>query len=462
MSGCPFGSTGQTPDAGTPEAAAAAEPPAAAASGNSGLVRRGLSRRGLLSLAGAGGAGAVAGLAAGFLGHDSVEAAVAPLEAPGDIIPFHGVRQAGIVTPAQDRLHIAAFDVVTEDRAELIRLLKDWTAAAAAMTAGRGAGSSGAVDGPYDAPPEDTGETLDLGAGKLTLTFGFGAGLFERDGKSRFGLDGRRPDALIDLPHFPGDDLQPGRTGGDIVVQACADDPQVAVHAIRNLARIGFGQTRVRWSQLGFGRTSSTSRAQTTPRNLFGFKDGTSNLKAEDTALLEEHVWAGPGTRPDEAWMAGGTYLVARRIRMHIEIWDRTSLREQEGLIGRTKGTGSPLSGGEEFAAPDFDMTGHGGEPLIPLDAHVRLAHSSRNDGVKMLRRGYNYTDGSDGLGHLDAGLFFIAFVTDPRTHYVPMQLAMAKEDTLAVEYLKHTGSGLFAVPPGTSAGGFIGEGLFA
>ena len=462
MTGCPFGgSPGQTPDGGTPESAAAAGPQAAAASGNGSLSRRGMSRRGLLSLAGAGGAGAVAGLAAGFLGHDAVEAAAAPLAPPGDVIPFHGDRQAGIVTPAQDRLHIAAFDVVTEDRAELIRLLKDWTAAAAAMTAGRGTGN-GAVDGPYDAPPEDTGETLDLGAGKLTLTFGFGAGLFEKGGTARFGLDGRRPDALIDLPHFPGDDLQPGRTGGDIVVQACADDPQVAVHAIRNLARIGFGQTRVRWSQLGFGRTSSTSRSQTTPRNLFGFKDGTNNLKAEDTALLEEHVWAGQGTRPEEGWMAGGTYLVARRIRMHIEIWDRTSLREQEALIGRTKGAGAPLSGGEEFTAPDFQIQGRSGEPLIPLDAHVRLAHSSQNNGVKMLRRGYNYTDGSDGLGHLDAGLFFIAFVTDPRTHYVPMQLAMAKEDTLAVEYLKHTGSGLFAVPPGTRAGGFIGEGLFA
>jgi deferrochelatase/peroxidase EfeB len=457
MSGCPFsGSPGPTPDGGAPAGAAAPAPPAASGSG-----KRGLSRRGLLSLAGAGGAGAVAGLAAGFLSHDAVAAAAAPLTAPGDVIPFRGDRQAGIVTPAQDRLHMAAFDVVTEDRAALIQLLKDWTAAAEALTAGRSAGTTGAVDGPYDAPPEDTGEALDLSAGKLTLTFGFGPGLFEKHGKTRFGLDGRRPDALIDLPRFPGDDLQPERSGGDIVVQACADDPQVAVHAIRNLARIGFGQTRVRWSQLGFGRTSSTSRSQTTPRNLFGFKDGTNNLKAEDTTLLDEHAWARPGARPGEAWMTGGTYLVARRIRMHIEVWDRTSLREQEGLIGRTKGAGAPLSGGEEFTAPDFEVKGRTGDPLIPLDSHVRLAHSSRNDGVRMLRRGYNYTDGSDGLGHLDAGLFFIAFVTDPRTHYVPMQLAMAKEDTLALEYLKHTGSGLFAVPPGIRPGGFVGDGLF-
>ncbi|WP_028270385.1 iron uptake transporter deferrochelatase/peroxidase subunit [Arthrobacter sp. UNC362MFTsu5.1] len=424
---------------------------------------RGVSRRGLLSFAGVGGAGALAGLAAGLWGRDAVVAAVPADDAPAnDTVPFHGERQAGITTAAQDRLHMAAFDLITEDRDELIRLLKDWTAAAEAMTLGREAGETGAAGGSYDAPPQDTGEAMGLSAGKLTVTFGFGAGLFEKDGKARFGLEGRRPEALIDLPHFPGDDLQAGRSGGDIIVQACADDPQVAVHAIRNLARLGFGKVRVRWSQLGFGRTASTSRAQQTPRNLFGFKDGTNNLKAEDTDLLENHVWAEAGTRPEEAWMEGGSYLVARRIRMHIEIWDRTSLGEQEALIGRTKAEGAPLSGGKEFTAPDFTIKGKDGEPLMGMDSHVRLAHADQNGGVRMLRRGYNYTDGSDGLGHLDAGLFFIAFVKDPRTHYVPMQMAMAKQDTLAVEYLKHTGSALAAVPPGTKPGGYIGEGLFS
>jgi deferrochelatase/peroxidase EfeB len=418
-----------------------------------------VSRRRLLSLAGAGGVGAAAGLAAGVLGHDAASSPAADESAP--TVPFHGQRQAGITTPAQDRLHMAAFDVVTEDRNELIGLLKEWTEAAAALTAGRETGTNGAVNGPYDAPPEDTGEAMGLAAGRLTLTFGFGASLFGKAGKARFGLDGRRPEALIDLPHFPGDKLQDQRTGGDLVVQACSDNPQVAVHAIRNLARIAFGRAQVRWSQLGFGRTSSTSRAQQTPRNLFGFKDGTSNVKSEDTDLLDDHVWVPAGADPAAAWMEGGSYLVARRIRMHIETWDRTSLREQEQLIGRTKAEGAPLSGGAEFTAPDFDAQGRAGEPLIAPSSHLRLAHPSHNNGVRMLRRGYNYTDGSDGLGHLDAGLFFIAFVKDPRTHYVPMQLAMARNDTLAVEYLEHTGSGLFAVPPGVQPGGYVGEGLF-
>ncbi|KIS29327.1 peroxidase [Arthrobacter sp. SPG23] len=449
MSGCPF-SGGQD---GVERDASQANP----------VAGRGVSRRGLLSFAGVGGAGALAGLAAGLWGRDAVFAAEpAAVEPAADTVPFHGERQAGITTAAQDRLHMAAFDVITEDRDELIRLLKDWTSAAEAMTQGRETGETGAAGGSYDAPPQDTGEAMGLSAGKLTVTFGFGASLFEKDGKVRFGLQGRRPDALIDLPHFPGDDLQAGRSGGDILVQACADDPQVAVHAIRNLARLGFGKVRVRWSQLGFGRTASTSRAQQTPRNLFGFKDGTNNLKVEDTELLENHVWAEAGNRPGEAWMEGGSYLVARRIRMHIEIWDRTSLGEQESLIGRTKAEGAPLSGGKEFTAPDFSIKGKDGKPLMGMDSHVRLAHADQNGGIRMLRRGYNYTDGSDGLGHLDAGLFFIAFVKDPRTHYVPMQMAMAKQDTLAVEYLKHTGSALAAVPPGTGPGGFIGEGLFS
>jgi deferrochelatase/peroxidase EfeB len=411
-----------------------------------------LSRRRLFGVAGAGAAVAGVGAAAGVIaGRTSTPAEVRPASAAA--VPFHGEHQAGIATPAQDRMHFVAFDVTTRKRDELVALLKEWTAAAERMTAGLEAREHGAVGGAAEAPPADTGEALDLPASALTLTIGFGPSLFD----DRFGLADRRPAGLVDLPAFPGDDLDPKRSGGDICVQACANDPQVAVHAIRNLARIGFGKVAVRWSQLGFGRTSSTSRAQATPRNLFGFKDGTNNLKAEDAGALAEHVWV----REGPAWMLGGTYLVARRIRMHIEIWDRTSLTEQEGIIGRKKGTGAALGQLDEFDQVDLHVRGAGGDPLVADDAHIRLASAEFLGGTGILRRGYNFTDGSDGLGHLDAGLFFICFNRDTRKQFVPMQQALSAHDKM-MEYIEHTGSGHFACPPGVREGSFWGEGLFS
>ena len=362
------------------------------------------------------------------------------------------MHQAGIATPAQDRLHFAAFDVTTDSRDELVALLRTWTAAAEQMTKGEEAGATGALGGSVHLPPDDTGEAIGLPATGLTITFGFGPTLFrDRDGKDRFGIAERRPEALEELPHFVADALDPARSGGDLCIQACADDPQVAVHAIRNLVRLGFGTVAVRWSQLGFGRTSSTSTAQATPRNLFGFKDGTANVKSEEAGALDEHIWV-DATDGTDGWLAGGSYLVARRINMTIEVWDRQSLGDQEAFIGRTKGTGAPLSGGGEFSDPDFDMPGSNDLPVIQPDAHIRLVHPDQHDGARMLRRGYNFVDGSDSIGGLNAGLFFIAFVRDPRTHFIPMQTAMASQDAL-MEYLKVTGSALFAVPPGIGAG---------
>jgi deferrochelatase/peroxidase EfeB len=373
--------------------------------------------------------------------------------------PFFGPHQGGIITPAQDRLFFASFDLLTEDRDEFRQLMQRWTAAAEAMTRGADVGRFGAVGGPYKAPPEDTGEAIGLPPGGLTITFGFGRSAFvNEEGNARFGLGDRLPRSLIELPHFPADQLKPERSGGDLCVQACSADPQVAVHAVRNLARIAAGTAAIRWSQLGFGRTSSTSSAQRTPRNLFGFKDGTANLTAEQGDKVEEHVWVHRGDDPDSEWLAGGSYLVCRRINMHIETWDRTSLEEQELVTGRDKGEGAPLSGGQEFTAPDFSVQGSAG-PLIPKDSHVFLAHPDQNNGIELLRRGYNFADGTDGLGRLDAGLFFIAFVRDPGTHYVPMQMRLSSNDRM-MEYLVHTGSALFAVPPGCEPGSYVGAAL--
>ncbi len=318
----------------------------------------GFSRRRMLAVGGAGVAGAVTAGAAGAWARGAVDDGDGP-EA-GGALPFFGAHQAGITTPAQDRLHFVAFDVTTDKRAELVDLLREWSRAAARMTARRDAGPVGAVAGLPEAPPDDTGEALGLPASGLTLTVGFGPALFrDASGKDRFGIADRKPAALADLPHFPGDALDPAISGGDLCVQACAHDPQVAVHAIRNLARIGFGAVTVRWSQLGFGRTSSTSRSQATPRNLFGFKDGTENLKAEDTAAIRDHLWVQPGDGPE--WMTGGSYLVTRKIRMTIETWDRTSLAEQEAIVGRTKGSGAPLGKHGEFDKIDLAAVGADG-----------------------------------------------------------------------------------------------------
>ena len=229
------------------------------------------------------------------------------------------------------------------------------------------------------------------------------------------------------------------------------------MHAVRNLLRIGFGTTAVRWAQLGYGRTSSTSTQQVTARNLFGFKDGTNNLKAEEPDLLDEHVWVQKGDGPD--WMTGGTYLVARRIRMHIETWDRAPLDEQELVVGRTKGNGAPLGGTGEFEPANYRSIDANGTPVIPVNSHIRLASAESLNGIKILRRGFNFVAGADDRGHLNAGLFFICFVRNPQTQFVPMQRMLAANDTM-MDYIQHTGSAVFACPPGLREGEYWGQQL--
>ncbi|MCX4592441.1 iron uptake transporter deferrochelatase/peroxidase subunit [Streptomyces sp. NBC_01549] len=394
------------------------------------------SRRSLIGWGGAGlalGAAAAGGAVAMTRTGNDVDPAGAET---GAAIAFHGAHQAGIATPVQDRLHFASFDVKTDDRAEFVQMLKDWTAAARRMTAGHAVGE-GAYGGLAEAPPDDTGEALGLKPSRLTLTIGFGPSLFEKYGE-KFGLTGLRPEALVDLPEFPGDNLEKARSDGDLCIQACADDPQVAVHAIRNLARIGFGKVAVRWSQLGFGKTSSTTPDAQTPRNLMGFKDGTRNIAGTEPDRLKKFVWVGEDEGP--AWMAGGSYLVARRIRMNIETWDRTSLQEQEDVFGRDKGEGAPVGKAKERDEPFLKA--------MKPDAHVRLAHPDSNGGITLLRRGYSFTDGTDGLGRLEAGLFFLAYQRDVRKGFIPVQHSLARSDALN-EYIQHVSSAVFAVPPG-------------
>ncbi|MEV0980935.1 iron uptake transporter deferrochelatase/peroxidase subunit [Streptomyces sp. NPDC049915] len=404
------------------------------------------SRRALIGWGGAGlalGAAVAGGAVAVTRTGDDMDPAAADA---GGAVEFHGAHQAGIATPVQDRLHFAAFDVTTSDRAAFVQMLKDWTEAARRMTAGKAVGE-GAYGGLAEAPPDDTGEALGLKPSRLTLTIGFGPSLFDK-----FGLKDKRPEALVDLPKFPGDNLDRTRSGGDLCIQACADDPQVAVHAIRNLARIGFGKVAIRWSQLGFGKTSSTTPGAQTPRNLFGFKDGTRNIAATESDRLKKFVWVGEGDGTD--WMTGGSYLVARRIRMNIETWDRTSLQEQEDVFGRDKREGAAVGKAKEHDEPFL-------KAMKPT-AHVRLAHPDSNNGATILRRGYSFTDGTDGLGRLEAGLFFLAYQRDVRKGFIPLQRNLSRMDALN-EYTQHVGSAIFAIPPGVKdAGDWWGRTLFS
>lgn len=405
-----------------------------------------LTRRRLLASAGAGAAGISLGASGYLIGRESAEAD----ELPGLTVPFYGEHQAGIATPVQDRLHFAAFDLLTESRAELRELMREWTRAAAEMCAGQMVGDA---NGRLGAPPEDSGEAVGLSAANLTVTFGFGPGLFERRG---LGLGASRPAALKPIPALPGDELIAAESNGDLCVQACSDDPQVAFHAVRNLARIGAGAVAIRWSQIGFARTSTTTRKQETRRNLMGFREGAGNLRAEDEAAMQACVWLGGRSQP--AWMRGGTYMVTRRIRMRLESWDRSSLERQERTIGRAKYSGAPLSGEKESDAPDLSAI-EAGKPVIPDNAHVRLA-SSIDPGERILRRGFSFTDGVDASGELEAGNFFICFQRDPERQFVAIQRRLRTSSDALNKFIRHVGSSVFAIPPGASPGGYVGEGL--
>lgn len=413
------------------------------------------SRRRLIQGAGVG-AGAAVAVGAGFLaGRAGADGSGVPATDDGDLVDlavkhefYTGRHQAGIDTPQQRHTVFMTFDLTTSSRQDLQVLLARWSAAIAQLQAGL---PVGAVQPASPAGvPADTGEAYDLGAASLTVTVGLGPGVFD----DRFGLAGRRPALLRDLPQLPSDRLRPELIGGDLSLQACADDPQVAYHAIRDLARIGRGTVNTRWTVMGFGRASA-GQGQSTPRNLMGFKDGTRNVKAPSE--IDEHVWL-DGAPGEQAWMRGGTYLVARKIQMNIEIWDSSDISNQEQVFGRTKVEGAPLSGRKEFDTPDFHRTA-GGQPVIPATSHVALAAPENNGGVRILRRGYNYTDGINELGQLDAGLLFIAYMNDP-DHFVKLQTKLGSSDRLN-EYIAHIGSGVFAVPPAPAKGHYLGEALF-
>jgi deferrochelatase/peroxidase EfeB len=377
------------------------------------------------------------------------------------IEPFYGAHQGGIVTPAQAHTYFAAFDLTTTKREDVVKLLRKWTDAAALLTTGE----------PVDIPKQgdyeeesDPTDLLGLSPSRLTLTFGFGASLFAKEGRDRFGLKAHRPEALVDLPYFPGDQLTPARTGGDLSVQACADNPQVAFHAIRQLSRLAYGVAEIRWVQAGFVSDYGSGK---TPRNLMGFKDGTGNPATGDAHEMDAVVWAG---NEAPTWMRGGSYLVIRRARMALEHWDRMKVSFQEQTFGRKKLTGAPLGADKEFDSIDLTATDANGDPVIPENSHVRLAHQAALDGARILRRAYSYNDGANVIAErwppwrqgmeFDAGLIFVCYQRDPRNGFIKIFDKMSRFDMMN-QFVTNTGGGLFACPAGVAEGEFIGQRLF-
>lgn len=418
---------------------------------------RGISRRSLMGIFGATGATATLGVA-GYAAATQLAGPAPALEpqplqsqpqsppskpmgtgqpAESDVVGFEGIHQAGIATPAQSNVLMTAYDLGGgTGKAEISAVMKAWTRAARDLTGGS------SVEG---GPNIGTGS----GAASLTVTVGVGASLLETIGT-------HRPRPLVDLPAFAGDRIDPARSGGDVVVQLCADDPLVLAQANRVLTRLAAGTLTVRWQEQGFGSTGAR-RDGRTGRNLMGQLDGTNNVTTSQLAKAGP-IWAGAD---EPAWMHGGSYLVVRRIRMLTDQWDRTNTAQQEHVIGRTKVTGAPL--GSKLETDFVDLKAHNpdGSLTIPKNSHVRLA-TPQSEGENMMRRGYSYRGGVLPDGSIDEGLLFLSYQKDPTTSFIPVQQRLAAHDALGA-FTETTASALFAILPGVrTQSDWLGSELFS
>ena len=399
-----------------------------------------ISRRDFIKKAGMMGAGAMMApsIMKLLFGGASPKDALAQEDA-NQAIPFYGKRQSGITTPIQRQVYFAVLDLATEDLETIRGIFKSWTTYIARMMQGE---LVEAYKSNTMLPPTDTGEAVGMGTERLTITVGVSPTFLDK-----LKLTSKKLPELEDLPKFARDQLQEDFTGGDICIQACAEDAQVAFHAVRNLLRKGREHLTLKWSQTGYAAITSQG---STPRNLFGFKDGTANVTSQDD--FDRVIWC-----DQDNWMKNGTYLIVRRVQMHLETWDRTSLKEQENTFGRHRDSGAPLGAVDEFDPVDLELKDDKGNLVIPEDCHVRLA---KEVGEEIYRRAFSYANGIDPrTGQFDAGLLFISFQKDPQ-QFIKVQKNLGTKDKLN-EYITHVGSGLFAILPGVEEGGYLGQSLF-
>ncbi|MEF9886976.1 Dyp-type peroxidase [Streptomyces sp. P9-A4] len=344
--------------------------------------------------------------------------------APAGPIPFHGPRQLGVTAPQQPATQLLSLDLprtsATADRTTLRDVLGALTGTLAAAASG--------------APPDPRlqgGDTT-----RLTSLVGVGPALAAR---LRLGV----PASLTELPSFPDDRLDPRRSDGDLLVQLCAVDrwTLTVVAELVAAAAHGAGAT-TRWTQSGFLPHTAPG---TTPRNLFGSKDGTAN---PDRTAAERWVWGPPGAHRN------GTVLVYRRIHMDVAGFAALPEAHRDRAMGRRMRDGAPLSGTAEHDEPDVYAKNPNGSYVIPATAHVRLASPRFDRGARMLRRSYSYDDGP-----ADRGLLFCAFMRDPE-QFTRVQNRLSARDALN-PFLEHRASAVAYVLPGAPSTAVLGEQLW-
>jgi len=408
-----------------------------------------LTRAGLgAAAAGAAGAGLLGGSSnagAASTGKDHGAAtdpllADAPIVIPGGdptlaAVAFHGQHQAGITTAKPPSGMFASFDVTAASRADLIDALKTLTQTARFLTSGGAAATATTL-----APPPDNGTLgTQIPADGLTITVGFGSTIFDE----RFGLAALKPKRLRPMQPFPNDNLDPAQTGGDVLIQLCAGNPDTTLHAMRQITRVTRGALALNWRIEGF---VPPPRPSGVPRNTFAFKDGIANPNVGDPEVASRLLWVTDGIG-EPAWATGGSYHVVRIIKQFIEFWDRVSLTEQQQMIGRFRGSGAPLDGTSEADLPNYkaDPLGY----VIPLTAHIRLSNprTKASEESRIFRRGYNYDRGVDLNDNMDVGLVFNCFQQDLDRQFIANQTRLIGEPM--VDYISPVGGGYFFALPG-------------
>lgn len=393
----------------------------------SGITRRGLFAAGGVALVGGAGGYALASVTAA----ETPPAPVHLVEAEGSTakvtVPFYGVHQAGVDTPAQIYTKFLGFNLLDPTRETYEAISRIVTDDAARLTQGEPALG-------------DTEPEVAANPARLTITMGVGRTLLEQ-------LDVPIPDSLPPIPAFKTDALDPRWGQTDLLLQVGSDDPLTLAHAQRMLTKDLSTLTTIAWIQSGFISPTPGTEGGKASRNLMGQVDGTVNPQLDQ---FDDVVWINDGS-----WADGGTVLVLRRIRMMMNDWDLIDRPAKEIALGRTLDTGAPLGGQSESDPVDFDAVDDNGLPVIPRDAHIRLAHASTPE-ESILRRPYSYDEGIiDGTA--DMGLLFAAYTKNPSKSFIPMQERLAESDSMN-RWLTTIGSAAYLMLPGVSEGELLGH----